>query len=825
MGRVLIVKAFPASEAGIVSEIKFEEGETPQELYIDGDKLVVIGQKTTTASAADAESTESRKVAGSTGGVASSIAIDRPYPYYDYRVETFVKVYDVSGKAEPKLKDSYLVTGSYYDSRMIDGRVHVIANQSISRYPVYRLSSSGSEAPRLDLPVITANGVEEKVPATGVYHFGDYHSGYQFTTVLSVDLQGGKNSNTFLTGYNQSMFVSLDNVYLTSQEALPPGYRTQKVLEQVRQNAQGLAPGIDAVLNDKTRTSYERERRAEELVMFYALAETAKEVLPSSVAGKIENAVNNAGLDSEEKLQELAIAVEEYQSSLSAEERERIEQYFQKALLEKMTKVVDQEKIQEDIYREEDKSVVHKLSITGSGVEYSARGEVPGSPLNQFSMDEHDGYFRIATTSERFSGFDRMPIPLSVGIEATRTAGVAVPENSSEDSKPQGPKNNVYVLDGELNVVGKVEGLAVGETIYSARFLGDRAYLVTFKKVDPLFVLDLSSPENPRVLGKLKIPGFSDYLHPYDETHIIGVGKEAVEAREGDFAWYQGLKLALFDVSDPENPAEVGKYVIGDRGTDSYALQDHHAFLFNKNKDLLVIPVLLAEFDDKTGPVQGWEYGEYKWQGAYVFNLTLEKGFELKGRVTHSDSGEKLKQGFYYYGDEDSVKRSLFIDGVLYTVSGTLVKANSLEDLKELKQVSLKPEVLTASKDCGWRPPEYPLADCEAFKPPKYYFNGVDCAKLQRCSYAVNGASQKPPFDSMEDCEAACASGLEEFCGTSTEGECASDDDCVTGGGCGPVCQGAAEEPVNTTCEYRECYDSKKYGVECGCVEGKCQWA
>ena len=146
--------------------------------------------------------------------------------------------------------------------------------------------------------------------------------------------------------------------------------------------------------------------------------------------------------------------------------------------------------------------------------------------LNQFSMDEWNGCFRIATTRGHVSR-----------------------EGSSST-------NNVYVLDSDLNVTGKLEGLAPGETIYSARFIGKRAYLVTFKKVDPFFVLDLSVPSDPKVLGALKIPGFSDYLHPYDENHVIGVGKNTVEADpgEGNFAWYQGMKVALFDVTDVANP-------------------------------------------------------------------------------------------------------------------------------------------------------------------------------------------------------------------------------------------------------------------------------
>ncbi|NLI11479.1 MAG: hypothetical protein GX425_02360, partial [Peptococcaceae bacterium] len=130
---------------------------------------------------------------------------------------------------------------------------------------------------------------------------------------------------------------------------------------------------------------------------------------------------------------------------------------------------------------------IYKFRIDQGQVSYAASGEAPGTILNQFSMDEHDGYFRIATTSGE------------VWRSGTHTS-----------------QNNLYILDSGLNMTGKIEGIAPGEKIYSVRFTGDRGYMVTFKQVDPFFVLDLSDPQQPAILGKLKIPGYSDYLHPYD---------------------------------------------------------------------------------------------------------------------------------------------------------------------------------------------------------------------------------------------------------------------------------------------------------------------
>ncbi len=228
-------------------------------------------------------------------------------------------------------------------------------------------------------------------------------------------------------------------------------------------------------------------------------------------------------------------------------------------------------------------TTVLKFDLKDGNIASAGTASVKGHVLNQFSMDEYNGFFRIATTLGQVW-----------------------------DSNPA--KNNVYLLDSGMKQVGALEDLAPGEKIYSCRFMGDRCYLVTFKKVDPLFVIDLSNPSAPRVLGKLKIPGYSDYLHPYDATHLIGIGKDArtpnrpLSVPRGlDFAWYQGVKMAIFDVSDVENPKEMFKVTIGDRGTDSPVLTDHRAFLFDKEKGLLVLPITLAQITgraDKREPVR-----------------------------------------------------------------------------------------------------------------------------------------------------------------------------------------------------------------------------
>jgi uncharacterized secreted protein with C-terminal beta-propeller domain len=227
-----------------------------------------------------------------------------------------------------------------------------------------------------------------------------------------------------------------------------------------------------------------------------------------------------------------------------------------------------------------------------------------------------------------------------------------------------------------MATIGELTHIAEQESIYATRFIGDRLYMVTFRRIDPFFVIDLAKPRDPKILGKLKIPGYSDYLHPYDGTHIIGIGKET-ETNDWGGVSTSGVKLALFDVSDVSNPALLSKVQIGDAGSDSAALADHHAFLFDRAKNLLVIPVraVIAE------PVTREEYSVYRpqvWYGAYVFGLTPGTGFVLRGTVQHG-AGDS---GYYYYGTSVSeVRRSLYIGDVLYTMSTKQIKANSLGDV------------------------------------------------------------------------------------------------------------------------------------------------
>jgi uncharacterized secreted protein with C-terminal beta-propeller domain len=313
------------------------------------------------------------------------------------------------------------------------------------------------------------------------------------------------------------------------------------------------------------------------------------------------------------------------------------------------------------IWSQAEQTAVHRISIDGGSISYQATGTVSGHVLNQFSMDEFNGNFRIATT-----GYG--PIP------ATSTGDVV-------SSYVQ--RTNLYVLDSGLHFVGKLEGLSPGEQFYAARFMGDRAYLVTFQRMDPLFVIGLQDPHQPKVLGQLNIPGVSDYLQPYDETHLIGFGKSSQNVTWENAALFQGLKLSLFDVTDPGHPIDTSDYFVGDRGSDSPALTDHKSVLFDQSLNLLVIPLSIAL--NQTTATCTWCYNPPVWQGAYVFNVSVSNGIVLRGNVTQIPTGQLPtwnNSGFF-------VTRALYIGRVLYTISNNMVKMNSLSDLTELNSVSL----------------------------------------------------------------------------------------------------------------------------------------
>ncbi|MGD6777316.1 beta-propeller domain-containing protein [Sutcliffiella horikoshii] len=281
---------------------------------------------------------------------------------------------------------------------------------------------------------------------------------------------------------------------------------------------------------------------------------------------------------------------------------------------------------------------VYKFAVDGMTVEFRANGAIPGHLLNQFSMDEYKGHFRVAATK-----------------------GQAWDKNSPSS-------NHLFILDGGMNVVSSVEDLAKGERIYSVRFMQDKAYVVTFKEVDPLFVFDLSNPAEPKVLGELKIPGFSNYLHPYDENHLIGFGYDTKLEKDqwGTRVLTNGVKISLFDVSDPTNPLEKHTEIIGGQSTHSPLNHDHKALLFNKDKDIFAFPITKYNENQKDGSYR------LDFEGAMVYGIDPEKGFILHTKITHQ------QENTLYEDWENMVQRILYIDDHLYTVTPKEIKATKI---------------------------------------------------------------------------------------------------------------------------------------------------
>ncbi len=377
-----------------------------------------------------------------------------------------------------------------------------------------------------------------------------------------------------------------------------------------------------------------------------------KEVYPSLSADDKEKitqieASPNYILNSREKKMKVDQIINKFLSSLTTAEQDtwqtKIDTAFHNELLAKS--------------KEREKTVIHKIAIKDNKIEYKAKGEVNGQVLNQFSMDENGDYFRIATTRSRLW--------------------------SQLTDSPEDSYSNVYVLGPDMKLVGSLENLATTERIYSARFMGDRVYLVTFRQVDPLYVISLADPTKPAVLGAIKVPGYSNYLHPVDPDgkQLIGLGRD-VEVGTGDQITVQGIKLSLFDFSDLSKPKELDSYIIGDRYSDSIALHDHKAFLYTGSKKIISIPAVLRENN-----------GRLAFAGALVFGLE-NNSLSLKGRIDHSEGGYFATpdswRGYGYY--DNTVKRNMYIGDNLVTFSNKFLKINKISDLSTVKDLKLTPD-------------------------------------------------------------------------------------------------------------------------------------
>ncbi|MGV8162686.1 MAG: beta-propeller domain-containing protein [Candidatus Nanoarchaeia archaeon] len=573
---LFIVKAYPGEDAKVVSTITFED--YPSALFIEGDKLAVIGSVTNFKFLKE-----------------QGFSRDQGY--------VFVNIYDVSNKEKPELTKELKYEGQYNSARLIGFDIYLVS----TFYPEYR---------DYPTPIIFEGSVKKEVPVQNIHYFNIPYSNPSLVVVNSINLETETTTDSeaiTVEGY-PNVYVSEENIYLTYTEYINEWELEQQVL-------------MDTIIPKLS---------SEDQEFIQKIKETDSDILSRY-----------------EKQAKILDVAQRYFSSLPEDDMDNLQDEIDEIVKKRLSE-----------YRYMEYTIVNKVSANNGEIDLQANGKVPGHVLNQFSMDEYKGEFRIATTvSQRWSRFTEIEVEsVEPGVNEVEErdmgmldAKMIAPPSRSESS------NNMYVLSSDLKVLGELEGLAKGEQIYSVRFMGERAYVVTFRQIDPFFVIDLKS-STPKVLGELKIPGFSRYLHPYDKDTIIGIGRDAT-----DLGRQEGLKISLFDVSDVENPKEVASYVSEEKYASSNAEWDHKAFLFSKDKELLVIPIYSYDYESRDSM-----------NGALVFKITKDE-ISLRGLVDHESSNR--------YGV--SVERSLYIEDELYTKSPYLLRVNQIDDLSSIANVTL----------------------------------------------------------------------------------------------------------------------------------------
>ena len=285
---------------------------------------------------------------------------------------------------------------------------------------------------------------------------------------------------------------------------------------------------------------------------------------------------------------------------------------------------------------------IYKFNYTDTGLKHMCTGKVDGYLNNQFSMSYDGEYFRVATTVNKVEESD----------------------NGTFSSSLDNRMNNLYILNNNMAVAGKVEDLAKGETIESVRFVGDMAYVVTFRQTDPLFVIDLSDHENPTVKGELKIPGFSEYLHPIADGFLVGVGQDGTESgTNGD------CKVSLFDVTNPYEPEESSVLTVADgKGYCYTEVGQNHKLYINLSENEFAVPFVIH---------------------GYVNNIKTEKSGDYYIRYRLSNDGLCEVSRYYVGGDESDVTGATYVGDVFYVVTnnygkGTYITAFDLNSHEQL---------------------------------------------------------------------------------------------------------------------------------------------
>jgi len=493
-------------------------------------------------------------------------------------VNTSVYVYSVLSPEVPELKFKVWVVGPTLTSRLNGRYLYLITTLPIITPTIPIVN---------DVVVSPENIVRvDKYPST-------------YTTITSIDvLSGNYSTYSFMTGYSSWLYMSPKNLYLVSSTT--PSY-------------------VDA---------------------YVTFTKVLIKYLPQDIASKV---ISKLDLGDFSGCVELLI---DYLSSLSLD---RVKELFSR-VGDEVSKVVFNEV-----------SKFYVFLVNGTSVVFRGSFEVDGRVLDQFSMEELGNYFIVATTSTDYI-VKVVYQPTPIVVTPTTTAKVVecfrdrcvekvltITPTPQEVPKPTfyvmlqslTTENNVFTVDIiNLRVVGSLRGLAEGERVYSARLLMNTFYLVTYRSVDPLYAIDVSDPTKPKVLGYLKIPGFSEYLHPLPNNKLLGIGVE------------DGLKISLFDVSDPNNMSELSKIRV--EGAWSPALQDHHAVTIDLDNELVLIPVSI-------------------------------RGSSGVTVVSYSGSSLTLKK---FIGHE-GVFRTVYVGDELYTISPKSIKVFNIRTLDKLCEVML----------------------------------------------------------------------------------------------------------------------------------------
>lgn len=311
--------------------------------------------------------------------------------------------------------------------------------------------------------------------------------------------------------------------------------------------------------------------------------------------------------------------------------------------------------ITNDYYEDGDTSrtLIQKVAYADGKLEGIGQTKIKGTLNDSFSIDEYNGNLRLVTTIDP-ENMDNDVAPLSERVDGTASQATVAEEteaaNDTADEAVPG-SNSLYILDEHLKIIGSIHNLAKDEQIYSARFVGDTGYFVTFRQIDPLFSVDLSNPENPVILGQLKIPGFSEYLHPYGEGKLLGIGMDVSE----DGFTTEGVKLSMFNTSDPANVTEESKYTIEDSyGTD--VGYNYRGVFADTEKNLFGF----ITYDD----------------GVTYHLFTYDENEEFREIMSREMSGYESCRGLY-------------VGNVFYLVSGNTIESYAMDTFEKIDDIVL----------------------------------------------------------------------------------------------------------------------------------------